>query len=101
MVKLRYFTQWELKSISEVSLTTFEEMLLYPGLLLGFKLFEVFFILSSLRFSSPTGSFGVTSNAGQILFVIQELSRIIWTYSFVIRCFINIYNHSFRNIIFG
>lgn len=60
MVKLRYFTQWGLKSISEVSLTTFEEILLYPGLLLGFKLFEVFFSLSSLRFSSPTRRFGVS-----------------------------------------
>lgn len=60
MMKLRYFTQWELKCISEVSLTTFEEILLYPGLLLGFKLFEVFFILSSLRFSSLTRKFGVS-----------------------------------------
>ena len=41
------------KNVSEVSFTTFEEILSYVGLLLDFKILKASFTSSSVRFASP------------------------------------------------
>ena len=60
------------KNISEVSFTTFEEILSYPGLLLGLKLLKASFTSSSVRFASHPWRFDVGLDTGQILFAINE-----------------------------
>ena len=96
------------KNISEVSFTTFEEILSNPGHLLGFRLLKASYTSSSVRFASLWG-FDVGLDTDQIFFAIQESLRLVldqclqrtYCYFSLIKYFLTIYNHSFRKTVFS
>ena len=65
--------------ISGVSFTIFEKILPYPGLLLAFKRLRPL-LVHHHQGLLQTKIFDVSLNAGQILFLIQELLRLVFSY---------------------